>query len=127
MAEPKTESKVSKVPISPEPEGLVTSWMNHSAELAERATNTGFGIIRDVRGEINQRILATLSLVESSQMGVMKLLRTIDERVDKLAEQTIDTAESLTLGVIRALRETGHGVTVLAGGLTRPREISRAA
>jgi hypothetical protein len=107
--------------------GLVGSWVSQGADLAERTAGTCFGIVRDVRIEINQRILGTLQLVENTQQGVIKLLRAIDERIDKLAGDTIDAGESITLGVIRTIGDTGHGVTDLAGQLTRPREASRAA
>src|SRR5262249_25527856 len=97
--------------IASEPTGLFTSWVTHSTLLAERTTLTLFGVARDVRGEINQRVLGTLSLIESSQMGLIKLIRAIDERVEKLAEDAIDTTESFTRGMIRLVRDTGSGVT----------------
>jgi hypothetical protein len=129
MAETKTETKtkLEVKPVAAEREGLVTSWVSQGAELAERTTTTAFGIVRDVRGELNQRILGTLAFIEGSQQGVFKLLRGVDERIDKLAEDVLEATESLTLGIIRTLRDTGHGVTDLAGNLARPREMSRAA
>jgi hypothetical protein len=83
--------------------------------------------VRDVRGEVNQRILGTLQFVEGTQQGVFKLLRAVDDRLDKLSEDVLDTAESVTIGIIRTLRDTGHGVTSLAGNFTRAREVPRAA
>ena len=113
MAEGKPEAKVTKVDVKSlgEPVGILTSWVSHSTELAERTTLTVFGIARDIRGEINQRVLGALQLIEGTQLGVLKLAKTIDERIDKLAEDAIDTAESLTLSVIRTVRDTSHGVT----------------
>jgi hypothetical protein len=128
MADAK-EGKISKtdLKVAGGEEGLIGSWVTHSAELAERTAATCFGIARDVRGELNQRILGTLLFVESTQQGVFKVLRAVDERIDKLAGDVIDAAEGVTLGIIRTLGETGHGVTELAGQLARPRETSRAA
>ncbi len=113
MAESKPDTKVTKVDVKPigEPVGIFTSWVSHSTELAERATLTVFGIARDLRGEVNQRILGALSLVEGTQAGAIKLVRSIDERIDKLAEDVLDNAESFTLNLIRTVRDTGHGVT----------------
>ena len=113
MAEAKTEAKVAKVESlkGPSNEGLVTTWIGYSTDLAERSTLTAFAIARDVRMEINQRVLGTLQFLESSQAGVFKLARTIDERVDKLAEDMIETAESVALGLIKIVRDTGTGVT----------------
>jgi hypothetical protein len=123
------EGKIAKTDLkaASADEGLVGSWVSHSAELAERTAGTVFGIVRDVRGAVNERLLGTLAFVESTQQGVFKLLRTVDERVDKLTGDAIDAAEGVTLGLIRTLGDTGHGVTDLAGNLTRPREASRAA
>jgi hypothetical protein len=127
MAETK-EAKVAKVdvktPVAAEREGLLASWVSQSADLAERTVSTGFGIVRDVRGELNQRVLAMIGFVENAQQGVIKLARGLDERVDRLAEDSIDTAESLMVGIIRAVRDTGHGVTDLATSISRPREPS---
>lgn len=131
MADSKAEAKVTKVdvkpPVAAEREGLLTSWVSQGAELTERAVTTGFGIVRDVRGELNQRVLAAISFVDNTQQGAIKLLRTVDERVDRLAEDSIDTAESLVVGIIRAVRDTSHGVTELATSFSRPRDTVRAA
>jgi hypothetical protein len=109
MAEAKPDTKVTKVDIRGG--GLLTSWVTHSTDLAERTTTTVFGIARDVRGEVNARIVGALSLIEGTQAGAMKLVKSIDERIDRLAEDIIDTAENLTLNFIRTLRDTSHGVT----------------
>jgi hypothetical protein len=129
MAEAK-DSKVTKVDVKAIPadrEGLLSSIVTQSADLAERTTGAAFGMVRDVRVELNQRVLGTLAWIESSQQGVFKLLRSFNERTDKLAEETLETVESLALGVIRAVRDTGRGVTDLAISIGKPREVSRAA
>jgi hypothetical protein len=129
MAEPK-EAKTTKGEsrvLESEREGLVTSWLTQGAGLAERTVGTCFGIVRDVRVEVSQRILGTLQWMESSQDGVFKLMRTIEERLDRLTGDALDAAESVTLGVVRTISEAGHGVTDIAGGLTRPRDVNRAA
>jgi hypothetical protein len=129
MAEAKSETKATKIDVrvAAERDGLVNSWVSQGTELAERTTATVFGIARDVRGEIHQRFLGTLALVEGTQAGLFKLVRSVDERLDRLAEEMTDTSESMVLGVIRTLRNAGHGVTELAAGITAPRETQRAA
>jgi hypothetical protein len=129
MAEPKEAKVIAKVdgkPVPAEREGLVTSWVSQSAELAERTVVTAFGIVRDVQNELNQRVLGVIGFVDGTQQGIIKLVRGIDDRIDKLGEDVIDVAENVTLGIIRTVRNTGHGVTDLASGLTQPRE-TRAA
>src|SRR5262245_42091518 len=109
------EQKIAKVPeVKPIPsdrEGLLSSWVGQSSDLAEKATITVVGIVRDVRSEVNQRFNGMLNLVDGSQQGLIKLARGVNDRVDKLSEETIDTVENLILGVIRTVRDTGRGVT----------------
>jgi hypothetical protein len=129
MAEPK-EAKITKAEArvsESEREGLVTSWLTQSVGIAERTVGTCFGIVRDVRGEVNQRILGTLQFAETSQAGVFKLLRTIEERLDRLSGDVVDAAENITLGMLRTISDAGHGMTDVAAGLTRPRDMGRAA
>jgi hypothetical protein len=107
--------------------GLLASFVSESAQLAERTVGTCFGIVRDVRVELNQRVLGTIQFVESTQQGVFKILRGVDERIDSLGGDALDTAEGFLLGIIRTVGEAGHGVTAMADQLTRPRETQRAA
>jgi hypothetical protein len=133
MAAEKVElkSKVEMKSVPSDREGIVGSFVTQTAELAEKATMTSFGIVRDVQGEINQRILDTFTLIEGTQQGFFKLLRGINERADKLSDDLIDTLESLTVGTLRTMRDTSRGVTELATSLTtnltRPREIRAAS
>jgi len=103
--------------MAAEKEGLVGSFVTQTTELAEKATTTTFGIVRDVRGEIHQRVLDTFALVDGTQQGFIKLLRGINDRADKLSGDLIDTVESLTVGTLRM---------ILTTNLTRPREIRAA-
>jgi hypothetical protein len=126
MAEGKP-AKVEVKPVAADREGLLTSWVSQSAEIAERVVATGFGIVRDVQTEVNARLLGVVGFVDTTQQGAIKLIKGIDDRLDKLTGDVIDAAESVTLGIIRTVRDTGHGVTDLASGLTKPREGIRAA
>ena len=122
--------KAGKVEIKAVPsdrEGLIGSFVNQTSELAEKMTTTGFGVVRDVRGELSSRIGGIIGFIDGSQQGIVKLLRSLNDRADKLSEDVIDTVENLTLGALRTVRDTGRGVTELATSLTKPKEISRAA
>jgi hypothetical protein len=123
-AEIKSKSEIKPVPS--DREGLITSWVNQTADLTEKVTTTGFGIVRDVRGELSARALATIAFLEGAQLSVFKLLRTFNDRADRLSEDVIDTAENLALGVVRTVRDTGRGVTDLATNLGR-KEVPKAA
>jgi len=124
----KVEMKLGPVPS--DREGLVGSIVTQTAELAEKATMTTFGIVRDVRGELNQRVLDSFALIDGTQQGFIKLLRGINDRADKLSDDLIDMIESLTVGTLRTMRDTSRGVTELAtsltSNLTKPREIRAA-
>ncbi|MCU1276492.1 MAG: hypothetical protein JWM53_38 [bacterium] len=128
MAAEKAELKSKSVPS--DREGIVSSFVTQTAELAERATGTTFGIVRDVRGEISQRILGAIAFIDGSQQGFIKLLRGINDRADKLSDDLIDTIENLSVGTLRTVRDTSRGVTDLATNLTtnltKPREIRAA-
>jgi len=129
MAAEKVELKAKAVPS--DREGIVASFVTQTTDLAEKATTTAFGVVRDVRGEISQRILGTLAFIDGSQQGLIKLLRGINDRADKLSDEVIDTLESLAVGSLRTVRDTSRGVSELASnvtsGLTRPREIRAAS
>lgn len=129
MAAEKAELKAKAVPS--DREGILASFVNQTADLAEKATTTAFGVVRDVRGELSQRIVGTIAFVEGSQQGMMKLLRGINDRADRLSDEILDTLESLAVGSLRTMRDASRGVTELAtsvtSGLTRPRGEIRAA
>jgi hypothetical protein len=127
MAEPKIAKTQEIKPIPSDRDGLLSSWVLQSSQLAEKTTTACFGIVRDVRSEVNQRVNGTLAFIDSSQQGLIKLARGVSDRIDRLSEDTIDTVENVVLGVIRTARDTGRGVTELAGNLGKAREESRAA
>ena len=129
MAAEKAVLEVEK-PIPSDRGAIATSFVTQTAQLAEKATATAFAVVRDVRGELSQRIVGTLAFIDGSQQSFMKLLRGINERADRLSDEVIDTLENLSVGSLRTLRDTSRGVTELAtsvtAGLTRPREIRAA-
>jgi hypothetical protein len=116
MAEQKARS------VSSDREGLLGGLVSQSADLAEKATSTCFGIARDIREETDQRIIGTLSWIEGAQLGVMKLVRGINSRMKKLTDDSIDTVESMVIGIVRATRNTSRGVTDWATNLGKPGE-----
>src|SRR5262249_19112429 len=124
MAE-KVELKEMMKPIASE--GLITSFVTQPVALAEKFTSTTFGVARDIQGELSQRILDVITLVDGTQQGLVKLLRGLNGRVDQVSDALIDTLENLTVGTLRAVRDTGRNVTDLAGQLGKSRDVSRAA
>jgi hypothetical protein len=103
-------------------EGMLGDLVSQGADLAEKATSTWFGVARDIREEIDQRIIGTLGWIEGAQQGVMKLFRGINGRMKKLTDDSIDTFEGMAMRIVRATRDTSRGVTDWATGLGKSRE-----
>jgi len=97
-----------------EKEGLLSSFAARSSELTAKAVGTGFDLVRDVRQEIQVRVANAIDFAESSQQGLFKLARSVNDRVHQLVDDGIGTAEELTLGVVRLFGETGQGAAEVA-------------
>jgi hypothetical protein len=112
-------------------EGLLAVTVNSTAELGEKTVTAYFGILRDVRGELNQRTNGLIDWLEASQQSVTRILRSLNQRADEVSVAGINAGEGVSLGIVRALWNTSHGATMLASrtasSLTGTRsEIARA-
>jgi hypothetical protein len=112
-------------------DGLLAIAVNSTAELGEKTVTAYFGMLRDVRGELNQRTNGLIDWLEASQQSVTRLLRSLNQRVDDVAIASVNAGEGVSLGIVRALWSTSHGATMLASrtasSLTGGRsEIARA-
>lgn len=85
--------------------GWLTTTFEASLGLSEKATETAFGVVRDVQSEVHRRVGSVIDWVDGSQQGVIKLTRDIESRVEKLSRAIIDAAESIALGTVRAARD----------------------
>jgi hypothetical protein len=95
-------------------QGVLAVSVESMAQAAEKTLLAGFGIVRDVRGEVSQRVLGVVDWVEATQQGLTRLARSVVQRTDEVATAWIDANEQAALGVVRALRSTGHGATYFA-------------
>jgi hypothetical protein len=112
-------------------EGLLAIAVNSTAELGEKTVTAYFGMLRDMRSEMNQRTNGLIDWLEASQQSFTRLLRSLNQRVDDVAVAGVNAGEGVSLGIVRALWNTSHGATVLASrtasSLTGSRsEIARA-
>ena len=55
-------------------DGLFAIAVNSTAELGEKTMTAYFGILRDVRGEVNQRTNGLIDWLEASQQSVTRML-----------------------------------------------------
>jgi hypothetical protein len=102
----------SKRPL--DDQGVLALGVESATQAAEKTLLAGFGIVRDVRGELAQRALSIIEWVEGTQQGAVRLARSFVQRTDEVATAWIDANEQLTLGIVRAIRSTGHGATFFA-------------
>jgi hypothetical protein len=94
--------------------GVLAIGIDSVAQATEKTLNAWFGIVRDVRGEISQRVLGMVDWVEGIEQSGIRLARSVVQRTDAVATAWIDANEHLTLGVVRALRTTSESATLLA-------------
>ena len=95
-------------------QGVLAVGIDSVAQATEKTINAWFGIVRDVRGEISQRILGVVDWMEGIEQGGIRLARSVVQRTDAVATAWIDANEQLALGVVSALRTTSESATVLA-------------
>ena len=97
-----------------EDEGLLAIAVNSTAELGEKTVTAYFGMLRDMRSEVNHRTIGLIDWIEASQQSFTRLLRSLNQRVDDVANAGVNAGESVSLGMVRAVWHTSHGATVLA-------------
>jgi hypothetical protein len=95
-------------------QGVLAVSVESVAQAAEKTLLASFGVVRDVRGELSQRVIGVIDWIEGTQQGLTRLARSVVQRSDEVATAWIDANEQFTLGVVRALRSTGHGATFFA-------------
>jgi hypothetical protein len=95
-------------------QGVLAVTVESIALATEKTFGAGFGVVRDLRGEVTQRVLGVVDWVEGMQQGAIRLARSVVQRTDEVATAWIDANEHLVLGVVRALRTTGEGATQFA-------------
>jgi hypothetical protein len=95
-------------------QGVIAIGVDSLALAMEKTLRAAFGIVRDVRGEMSQRVLGVVDWVEGVQQGGIRLARTVVQRTDDVATAWIDANEYVSLGVVRALRSTGESATLFA-------------
>jgi hypothetical protein len=112
--------------------GVLAVSVESAAQATEKTLLAGFGIARDLRGELAQRAFGLIDWVEAMQQGTVRLARSVVRRTDEVANAWLDANEQLVLGMVRALRSTGHGATLFASRTaanltsTRPEVVAQA-
>ncbi len=120
-----------RMEIKKDDRGLLSVAASSAANLGEKAVTASFGMLRDARGEISQRTVGLIDWVDGAQQGSMRLLRTLNQRVDEVVNAFIDSGERVGLAVVRTVDTTGNGAAELmsrtASSLTSTRGADRVA
>jgi hypothetical protein len=95
-------------------QGVLAVSIDSVASATEKTLSAYFGVVRDVRTEVAQRVGSVIDWVEGVEQGAIRLARSVVQRTDEVATAWIDANEQFALGIVRALRTTGEGATQFA-------------
>jgi hypothetical protein len=95
-------------------QGVLAVSIDSIASATEKTLAAYFGVVRDVRTEVAQRVGSVIDWVEGVEQGAIRLSRSVVQRTDEVATAWIDANEQFALGIVRALRSTGEGATQFA-------------
>jgi len=103
--------------------GVIESWAQLALGMGETVTSTSFGLAQDVRGEVKNRVDATLGWAEEIVRSGFRFARTVSDRSDKLVGESLSRSEYGVQILLRALRRTSHDVagltsSTLSGAVT---------
>lgn len=94
--------------------GLLTVWTDLGLGVAEETVRTSFGLLQDVRSEVADRVNATLDFVEGINQGFFKIGRKLNDRIDRVANKSLDSSEKAALSLVTAVRRTSRGAQEMA-------------
>jgi hypothetical protein len=95
-------------------QGVLAISIETIAHATEKTVSSSFALVRDVRGEMVQRVLSVFDWVEGVEQGMLRVARAVVHRSDEVATAWIDANEQVARGVVRALLSTGQGATDFA-------------
>jgi hypothetical protein len=111
MIEQKTDQKDVR---RTDDQGVLAVGVDSVANATEKTLRAYFGVVRDVRGEMSQRVLGVVDWVEGVQQGAIRLARAVVQRTDDVATAWIDANEHVALGIVHAFRTTSESATQFA-------------
>ncbi|WP_437551758.1 hypothetical protein WME97_10715 [Sorangium sp. So ce367] len=95
-------------------EGLITTWVDGSLGVVEEVVRAGFGFLEDVRVETQERLGATLDLLEGIDRSMFRVARKTLARVDGISERAISNSQLGWLALLGTIRRTSQGAAGLA-------------
>ncbi|WP_437985556.1 hypothetical protein [Sorangium sp. So ce117] len=95
-------------------EGLITTWVDGSLGVVEEVVRAGFGFLEDVRVETQERLGATLDLLEGIDRSMFRVARKTLARMDGISERAISSSQLGWLALLGTIRRTSQGAAGLA-------------
>ncbi|WP_437716874.1 hypothetical protein WMF45_10960 [Sorangium sp. So ce448] len=95
-------------------EGLIATWVDGSLGVVEEVVRAGFGFLEDVRVETQERLGATLDLLEGIDRSMFRVARKALARVDGISERAISSSQLGWFALLGTIRRTSQGAAGLA-------------
>ena len=95
-------------------EGLIYTWVDGSLGVVEEIVRAGFGFLEDVRVETQERLGATLDLIEGVDRSVFRVARKALARVDGISERVLTSSQNGWFALLGTIRRTSQGAAGLA-------------
>ncbi|WP_437817256.1 hypothetical protein [Sorangium sp. So ce1078] len=95
-------------------EGLIYTWVDGSLGVVEEVVRAGFGLLDDVRVETQERLGATLDLVEGINSGVFRIARKALVRADGISARALTNSQHGWYALLGTLRRTSQSAAGLA-------------
>ncbi|WP_437512155.1 hypothetical protein [Sorangium sp. So ce1099] len=95
-------------------EGLIYTWVDGSLGVVEEVVRAGFGFLEDVRTETQERLGATLDLIEGIDRSVFRVARKALVRMDGISARALTNSEHGWVALLGTLRRTSQSAAGLA-------------
>ncbi|XXY20499.1 hypothetical protein WME88_12735 [Sorangium sp. So ce216] len=95
-------------------EGLIYTWVDGSLGVVEEVVRAGFGFLEDVRTETQERLGATLDLIEGIDRSVFRVARKALVRMDGISARALTSSEHGWVALLGTLRRTSQSAAGLA-------------
>jgi len=110
------EDNKPAINVSREP--LLKLVVRTTTGISEKAVVHTFDFVRDAHEETHKRVGGAIGFVDETQQGVMRLLRTANDRIASVSRDAIGAIEEVLLRSLRIGRETADQVVHTTGEVT---------
>ncbi|WP_437736160.1 hypothetical protein [Sorangium sp. So ce1335] len=95
-------------------EGLIYTWVDGGLGVVEEVVRASFGFLEDVRTETQERLGATLDLIEGIDRSVFRVARKALSRMDSIGARAMTSSEHGWIALLGTLRRTSQSAAGLA-------------